>query len=55
MEILDFDWSAEKIQAREEVCTRCANRCLLTVIDRDGEHIGWGMRCGKEYTANAVL
>jgi predicted CoA-substrate-specific enzyme activase len=46
----NFDWAAEEIQVREEVCTRCANRCLLTVIDRDGESIGWGMRCGKEYS-----
>ena len=48
--VSSFDWSAEEINAREEVCTRCANRCLLTVIEREGGSLGWGMKCGKEYT-----
>jgi predicted CoA-substrate-specific enzyme activase len=33
----------------EEICTRCANRCLLTVFSRGGSKTGWGMKCGQDY------
>ncbi|RMD83117.1 MAG: hypothetical protein D6820_02765, partial [Lentisphaerae bacterium] len=33
----------------QEECRLCNNHCLLTVVERDGQRFGWGMKCGREY------
>ncbi len=44
-----LDFADAKIQTTNEKCTVCRNECELTVIDVEGEKVGWGMKCGKEY------
>ena len=41
--------SVELDGIEEEICTKCANRCLLTVFSRNGSKTGWGMKCGQDY------
>ncbi len=38
------------VESESEKCTFCRNECELTVINLDGEKLGWGMKCGKEYS-----
>jgi predicted CoA-substrate-specific enzyme activase len=44
-----FDSTVSESEIRTEVCDRCVNRCMLTVVERDGRLSGWGMKCGKDY------
>jgi len=44
-----FLWETGTIQVEVEECRRCANHCALTVVDRNGERTGWGMKCGRHY------
>jgi len=44
-----FLWNFLSDRTTEEVCDRCVNRCLLTVFEKDGKKVGWGMKCGKDY------
>ncbi len=48
-----FIWEVQELKISEEVCRRCANRCLLTVVEREGRRSGWGMKCGREYDSRA--
>ncbi len=44
LEFVDAD-----IRTTKERCTLCRNECELTVVEIEGEKVGWGMKCGKEY------
>ena len=44
-----FIWETEPISLETEECRLCANRCALTVTQRNGVRTGWGMKCGREY------
>lgn len=44
-----FSLGGENFRITEEVCDRCVNRCLLTVVSRGETVTGWGMKCGKDY------
>ena len=44
-----FLWETGTILVEVEECRRCANHCALTVVDRNGERAGWGMKCGRDY------
>ncbi len=44
-----FDFTVSESEIRTEICGRCVNRCMLTVVERDGRISGWGMKCGKDY------
>jgi predicted CoA-substrate-specific enzyme activase len=39
----------QDLQIGEEICRRCANHCLLTVVESGGRKSGWGMKCGRDY------
>lgn len=41
------------VATTNEKCTLCRNDCELTVIDVNGEKVGWGMKCGREYEDNS--
>ncbi len=44
-----FIWETDPIALASEECRLCANHCSLTVVERNGERTGWGMKCGREY------
>ncbi|MBN2554032.1 MAG: hypothetical protein JXB06_14740 [Spirochaetales bacterium] len=44
-----FIWELRDLEISEEICRRCPNHCLLTVVQREGRKSGWGMKCGREY------
>jgi predicted CoA-substrate-specific enzyme activase len=44
-----FYWDVGEVVLQREVCTLCANRCLLTVAVRGERRSAWGMKCGREY------
>lgn len=44
-----FLWDPSKVNLEKEICAYCANRCLLTVVVKNGKRNGWGMKCGREY------
>ena len=46
-----FDRGLENLELEQEVCTLCANHCLLSVAVRDGRRVGWGMKCGRDYAS----
>ena len=46
-----FIWEFRDLTIREETCKRCPNHCLLTVVQSGGKTAGWGMKCGREYSA----
>ncbi len=48
-----FRWNFDAFTMHEEICDRCSNRCLLTIVEKDGRYVGWGMKCGKEYEERA--
>ncbi|MEW5815877.1 MAG: acyl-CoA dehydratase activase, partial [Spirochaetota bacterium] len=37
------------LKPTEEVCTKCVNHCLLTIVAQNQKVTGWGMKCGKDY------
>ncbi|TFG62532.1 MAG: CoA activase, partial [Spirochaetales bacterium] len=41
-----FSMGGDSLKTAEEVCDRCVNRCLLTVVSRGETITGWGMKCG---------
>ncbi len=45
-----FFWEIQKINMGKETCRRCPNNCLLTVVKKNGQKSGWGMKCGREYS-----
>jgi predicted CoA-substrate-specific enzyme activase len=45
-----FLWGIQDLKISEEVCERCSNNCLLTVVEKDGRKSGWGMKCGRDYS-----
>jgi len=45
-----FASDLENLELEQEVCTLCANHCLLTVAVREGLRVGWGMKCGRDYS-----
>ncbi len=49
----EFRWDMRRSATREEICTKCANRCMLTVIEQGATVTGWGMKCGKDYAERA--
>jgi predicted CoA-substrate-specific enzyme activase len=49
-----FLWDVGEDALSREVCTLCANHCVLTVVERDGVKTGWGMKCGREYADNRL-
>jgi predicted CoA-substrate-specific enzyme activase len=46
-----FIWEVQDLQISEEICRRCANHCLLTVVETGGRKSGWGMKCGRDYSS----
>ncbi|UCB47367.1 MAG: hypothetical protein JSV25_08155 [Spirochaetota bacterium] len=44
-----FIWEIQQLKVSEEICNRCPNNCLLTVVEKDGVKSGWGMKCGRDY------
>ncbi len=44
-----FLWDTSPVELLTEECRLCANRCVLTVVERHGQRTGWGMKCGREY------
>jgi hypothetical protein len=40
--------------SRDELCTLCANRCVLTVVESGGASAAWGMKCGRDYQSRAA-
>jgi predicted CoA-substrate-specific enzyme activase len=47
-----FLLETSEFSVHEEVCSLCANHCLLTVAQSNGRTAAWGMKCGREYTAS---
>jgi predicted CoA-substrate-specific enzyme activase len=47
--ISPFIWEIRHLKVSEEVCRRCPNNCLLTVVEKDRRKSGWGMKCGRDY------
>ncbi len=45
-----FIWEIQDLKINEEICRRCANHCLLTVVETEGRKSGWGMKCGRDYS-----
>jgi len=45
-----FIWEVQDLEISEEICRRCANHCLLTVVESGGRKSGWGMKCGRDYS-----
>ncbi|MFH1725113.1 MAG: acyl-CoA dehydratase activase [Elusimicrobiota bacterium] len=45
-----FVWDVRDVRTEEEICERCANHCLLTVVAKESVKTGWGMKCGREYS-----
>lgn len=43
----NFLLKAAEFEIHEEMCTLCANNCLLTVAEADGRTAAWGMKCGR--------
>ena len=46
-----FSWDRRPVVLSVEECPLCANKCELTVAERAGVRTGWGMKCGREYSA----
>ena len=46
-----FIWELQDLEISEEICRRCANHCLLTVVETGGRKSGWGMKCGRDYSS----
>jgi predicted CoA-substrate-specific enzyme activase len=44
-----FVWEIQDLKISEEICRRCSNHCLLTVVETRGKKSGWGMKCGRDY------
>ncbi len=49
-----LDFADSKVEAQSEKCTLCRNECELTVIDVAGDKVGWGMKCGREYSERVL-
>lgn len=45
-----FIWDIRGLILEKEECRLCANRCMLTVLAKDGIRTGWGMKCGRDYS-----
>jgi predicted CoA-substrate-specific enzyme activase len=45
-----FIWDIRGLILEKEECRLCANRCLLTILTKDGIRTGWGMKCGRDYS-----
>ncbi len=45
-----LDFADSEISTRTETCELCRNLCELTVLDLEDEQVGWGMKCGREYS-----
>jgi predicted CoA-substrate-specific enzyme activase len=46
-----FLWEIRDLAISEEICRRCPNHCLLTVVETGGRKSGWGMKCGRDYSS----
>jgi predicted CoA-substrate-specific enzyme activase len=46
-----FIWEIQDLTISEEICRRCPNHCLLTVVETGGRKSGWGMKCGRDYSS----
>ncbi len=49
-----FIWDTQNVKVEKENCNLCANKCVLTIIKKNGKKTGWGMKCGREYEAKSV-
>ncbi|MBN1647924.1 MAG: hypothetical protein JW874_07820 [Spirochaetales bacterium] len=49
----EFMENPDDLEITEEICSICANNCLLTVVGRNGRKTGWGMKCGSDYASRS--
>lgn len=47
-----LDLHKKSIPMRSEVCSLCHNACKLVIAEVDGENVGFGFLCGRDYDTN---
>ena len=52
---IGIDLHSKTVPIRSEICELCNNHCKLTIAEIDGQSIGYGFLCGRDYdTASYV-
>ena len=52
---IGIDLHTKKVPIRSEICELCNNHCKLTIAEIDGENIGYGFLCGRDYETNSYV
>lgn len=52
-DFVGLEFSTYSPAQRTEVCSLCANRCQITLVEVGPERAAWGFQCGREYEDTA--
>jgi predicted CoA-substrate-specific enzyme activase len=52
-DFVGLEFSSHSFSQRTEVCSLCANRCQITLVEVGPEKAAWGFQCGREYEDTA--